>query len=44
VGLGLTEGTIFLFTSIAALVMGRIERRKYSAYGLPAHSAFRKHF
>ena len=28
-GLGMLEGTIFLVTSISALIMARIERRKY---------------
>lgn len=43
-GLGLTEGSLFAFTSIAALIMGRIERRKYGKYGLPARGAFGKDF
>jgi len=44
IGLGISEGTIFLFTSIAALAMARIERRKYRQYGLPGRPAFRKNF
>ncbi|MBZ5678694.1 MAG: CPBP family intramembrane metalloprotease [Acidobacteriia bacterium] len=43
-GLSITEGTLFLLTAIAALIMGRIEHRKFGAYGLPAQSAFRQHF
>jgi len=43
-GLFLLEGTILLVTSIAALIMARIERRHYGDYGLPLHSAFRKNF
>jgi len=43
-GLGISEGAIFFCTSIAALVMTRIERRKYGQYGLPFRSAFRKDF
>jgi membrane protease YdiL (CAAX protease family) len=43
-GLTILEGTIFLFTSIAALIMARIEHRHYGDYGLPIRSAFRKNF
>jgi membrane protease YdiL (CAAX protease family) len=43
-GLSITEGTFFLMTSIATLIMARIERRKYSDYGLPARFAFQRHF
>jgi uncharacterized protein len=43
-GLSILEGTIFLFTSIAALIMARIEHRHYGDYGLPIQSAFRKNF
>jgi membrane protease YdiL (CAAX protease family) len=43
-GLALPEGAIFFCTSIAALIMARIERRKFGQYGLPARSAFRKDF
>jgi uncharacterized protein len=42
--LGISEGTLFLIPSIAALIMARIERRKYGQYGLPARSAFGKDF
>lgn len=44
VGLGLSEGSIFVIFSIAALIMASIEKRKYGQYGLPARSAFRKNF
>jgi uncharacterized protein len=43
-GLSLTEGALFVVPSIAALIMARIEHRKYGQYGLPARFAFRKHF
>ena len=43
-GVGFSEAIIFTFTSIAALIMGRIEHRKYEQYGLPLRHAFRKHF
>jgi membrane protease YdiL (CAAX protease family) len=43
-GLAISEGTLFLIPSIAALIMARIERRKYGQYGLPARSAFGKDF
>lgn len=43
-GLFLMEASIFLFTSIAALIMARLERRHYGDYGLPLQSAFRKNF
>ena len=44
IGTGLTEGVLLLLTSVAALIMGRIEHRKYGEYGLPAKFAFRKDF
>lgn len=43
-GLSISEGALFLIPSIAALIMARIERRKYGEYGLPFRSAFRKDF
>jgi uncharacterized protein len=43
-GLSISEGTILLVTSVATLIMGRIEHRKYGEYGLPVQSAFRKNF
>jgi membrane protease YdiL (CAAX protease family) len=44
VGTGLGEAAIFLFTSLAALIMARIERRTYGEYGLPLRGAFGRHF
>src|ERR1700722_2133685 len=38
------EGTILFLTSVATLIMARIERRKFGVYGLPARFAFRKYF
>ncbi len=43
-GLSITEGSILLCTSIAALIMAQIERRKFGQYGLPLRSAFGKDF
>lgn len=43
-GLSISEGSLFVIPSIAALIMARIERRKYGQYGLPARFAFRKDF
>jgi uncharacterized protein len=43
-GLSILEGTIFVLTSIPALIMARIEHRKFGDYGLPARFAFRKDF
>lgn len=43
-GLSITEGVLFVIPSIAALIMARIERRKYGQYGLPARFAFGKNF
>jgi CAAX protease family protein len=43
-GLSITEGSIFLCTAIAALIMTRTEHRKFGVYGLPLRSAFRKDF
>ena len=43
-GLSLSEGSIFLDTIIAALIMARIERRRFGVYGLPMRSAFGKNF
>jgi uncharacterized protein len=40
----LSDGSIFVFTGIAALIMCRIEHRKSGQYGLPARFAFRSHF
>jgi membrane protease YdiL (CAAX protease family) len=43
-GLALIEGPLFFFTAIPALIMARIERRKFGQYGLPARSALGKDF
>lgn len=43
-GLSISEGVLFVIPSIAALIMARIERRKYGQYGLPARFAFRQDF
>lgn len=43
-GTGITEGLLFLLAAIPALIMARIERRKFGVYGLPAQSAFRGDF
>jgi membrane protease YdiL (CAAX protease family) len=43
-GLSLSEGSMFLVTAVAALIMTRIERRKFAQYGLPARRAFGKDF
>src|SRR5271167_761681 len=43
-GLSMLEGTILFLTAIPALIMARIERRKFGDYGLPAKFAFRKDF
>jgi uncharacterized protein len=43
-GSSLIEGSLFGVFSLAALIMARIERRKYGQYGLPARFAFRKDF
>jgi membrane protease YdiL (CAAX protease family) len=43
-GLSTFEGTIFVLSAIPALIMARIEHRKFGDYGLPARFAFRKDF
>ncbi len=40
----LSDGAILFFTGLAALIMGRIEHRKWGEYGLPVRFAFRRHF
>ncbi|HWS16499.1 MAG TPA: hypothetical protein VN223_00715, partial [Candidatus Elarobacter sp.] len=35
----LSDGAIFLFTGLAALIMSRIEHRKWGEYGLPVRFA-----
>jgi len=42
--LGLNEGVTFLLVAIAALIMARIENRRWGQYGLPILSAFKKDF
>ncbi|MGC2446265.1 MAG: CPBP family intramembrane glutamic endopeptidase [Candidatus Sulfotelmatobacter sp.] len=42
--LSMMEGSIFLVAAVAALIMSRIEHRKFGAYGLPARFAFGKNF
>ncbi len=39
-----SDGSLFLFTALAALIMAKIERRKWGQYGLPAASAFGRDF
>jgi hypothetical protein len=41
-GLALSEGSIFLLTAIPALIMSRVEHRKFSQYGLPLRHAFQQ--
>ncbi len=43
-GLGISEGALFLIPAIAALIMARIERRSWGQYGLPIRLAFQKDF
>jgi membrane protease YdiL (CAAX protease family) len=43
-GLSISEGGLFFLTSMAALIMARIERRKFGQYGLPGRYAFGKDF
>lgn len=43
-GLGITEFAIFALTSIAALIMSRMEHRTYGNYGLPIRFAFGRSF
>ena len=38
------KGHLFIIPSIAALIMARIERRRFGQYGLPARFAFGKDF
>ncbi|MHB8216130.1 MAG: CPBP family intramembrane glutamic endopeptidase [Candidatus Sulfotelmatobacter sp.] len=40
----LSDGGILAFTSLAALIMARMEHRKWGQYGLPVRLAFRKDF
>lgn len=43
-GLGITEGILLLSTVLAAVIMARIERRKFGEYKLPVRFAFAKDF
>jgi uncharacterized protein len=43
-GLSISEGTTLLMVTVASLIMSRIERRKFGAYGLPWRYAFGKNF
>ena len=43
-GLSISEGVLFVIPSIAALIMARLEHRKYGDYGLPFRFAFGKDF
>lgn len=43
-GLSISEAVLFLFPAIAALIMSRIEHRRFGDYGLPLASAFKKNF
>ena len=38
------EGSIFILAAVAALIMSRIEHRKFGVYGLPARFAFGRNF
>jgi CAAX protease family protein len=40
----LSDGLLFLFTAVAALIMSQIEHRGWGEYGLPARFAFRRNF
>ncbi len=40
----LGEGLLFFSTAVAAFIMSRIERRRWSQYGIPWQQAFRKDF
>lgn len=44
VGLSITELTILIFTVIPALIMSKIEHRRFSQYGLPLAGALGKDF
>jgi membrane protease YdiL (CAAX protease family) len=44
VGTLMTEGALLLFTAIPALIMTKIEHRKFGEYGLPGKSAFGGNF
>ncbi len=40
----LSDGSLFVFSALAALIMSRIERSKWEQYGLPLRFAFRSDF
>jgi uncharacterized protein len=40
----ISDGSLFLFTALAARIMGRIEHRKWKEYGLAARFALRRNF
>jgi len=42
--LSLSEGVSFLLVALAAVIMARIEHRRWGQYGLPILSAFKKDF
>lgn len=42
--IGGSEGGAFLLVCVATLIMGKIERRKFSEYGLPLRQALKKDF
>jgi membrane protease YdiL (CAAX protease family) len=42
--MGWVEASAFLLICIATLIMGKIEHRKFSTYGLPLNLAFKKDF
>lgn len=43
-GLSISEAVLFVFPAIAALIMARIEHRRFGEYGLPVASAFKTNF
>jgi membrane protease YdiL (CAAX protease family) len=43
-GTAINDGSLLVVAAIAALIMTRIERRKFGQYGLPLRSAFGKDF
>jgi uncharacterized protein len=42
--MGASEALMFALLSLSTLVMGKIEKRKFSEYGLPWHGALKKDF
>jgi membrane protease YdiL (CAAX protease family) len=42
--MGGSEGAVFLLVCVATLIMGKIEHRNFSEYGLPLRQALRKDF